>query len=96
MKIDNSLLERLEKLAHLSIEEEKKEEILEELNKFLSFVENLNELDISGLDASFTTLEGGSPFRKDEPISQEEIPEAILSNAPESSEDFFIVPKIIE
>ncbi len=95
MQIDSRLLHRLETLSQIKIDDAKTDEVIEELNRFLEFVENLNELDTS-LDATFTTLEGGSPFRKDEPISNEEIGKKILQNAPKSTDNFFIVPKIIE
>ncbi len=96
MQIDSKLLQRLEVLSQIQIDETKKDEILKELNRFLEFAENLNELDISKLEATFTTLEGGSPFRKDEPRLNEEIGVNILKRAPKSSDNFFIVPKIIE
>jgi len=95
MQIDNKLLHRLETLSQIKIDDAKTNEVLEELNRFLEFVENLNELD-TNLDATFTTLEGGSPFRKDEPTFNVEIGKKILQNAPKSTESFFIVPKIIE
>ncbi len=96
MQIDSKLLHRLEVLSQIQVDKKKKDEILKELNRFLEFVENLNELELSNLEATFTTLEGGSPFRKDEPVLNEEIGKKILKHAPKSSDNFFIVPKIIE
>ena len=96
MQIDNTVLEKLEKLSHLHVDESKKEEIIGQLTEILSYVENLSELDTDGLDASFSTLEGGTPMREDVPHNDPEIPKSILSHAPESKDDFFIVPAIIE
>ena len=96
MQIDDKLLKRLESLSQIKIEETKESEILEELNKFLDFVEILNELDVKNLEATFSTLDSGSPFRKDIPKSQSEVGEKILKNAPKSADNIFIVPKIIE
>ncbi|HHO42698.1 MAG TPA: Asp-tRNA(Asn)/Glu-tRNA(Gln) amidotransferase subunit GatC [Epsilonproteobacteria bacterium] len=96
MQIDNTVLAKLEKLSHLHIAEEKKAEIISQLSEIVTYVENLNELDTANLDASFSTLTGGTPMRLDEPSSQEEISKKILNNAPESENDFFIVPAIIE
>jgi len=93
MQIDEKLLFKLETLSQLKIDETKRAEILDELNRFLGFVENLNELDISNLDIS---KEGNSPLRKDEPRLNESIGQKILKNAPKSEDSFFIVPKIIE
>jgi len=94
--IDNDVLAKLEKLSHLHVDEAKKEEIIEQLSEIVSYVENLAELDTSGLDASFSTLTGGTPMREDIPRSDPSIPQSILSHAPQSSDDFFVVPAIIE
>ena len=93
MQIDEKLLFKLETLSQLRIDETKRAEILDELNRFLGFVENLNELDISNLEIS---KDGSSPLRKDEPNLDESIGQKILKNAPKSEDNFFIVPKIIE
>lgn len=96
MQIDKKLLKRLETLAQIKIDESKEDEVIKELNRFLDFVDILNELDVKDLEATFSTLEGGSPLRKDIPKSKTEIGEKILKNAPKSADNFFIVPKIIE
>ena len=96
MIIDNSVLEKLEKLSMLKIEDEKKEELATQLTEILSYVENLKELDTDGLDATFSTLAGGTPLREDEPKQTPQIYKDILANTPNSENDFFIVPKIID
>jgi len=96
VQIDNTVLAKLEKLSHLRVDEDKKEEIIGQLTEIVSYVENLAELDTSALDASFSTLEGGTPMREDVPQSDQAIPRSILAHAPQSEDDFFIVPAIIE
>ncbi len=96
MQIDNTVLAKLETLSHLRIDDSKKEEVMEQLTGILEYVENLNELDTDALDASFSTLEGGTPMREDIAREPNEIAKDILSHAPESQDDFFIVPAIIE
>lgn len=96
MMIDNAVLEKLEKLSMLKIEDEKKEELAAQLTEILSYVENLSELDTDSLEANFSTLEGGTPMREDLPKQQPEIVKHIFSHAPETENDFFIVPKIID
>jgi aspartyl-tRNA(Asn)/glutamyl-tRNA(Gln) amidotransferase subunit C len=96
MQIDTHLLEKLEKLSHLRIAEDKKEEVMRQLSDILGYIENLNELDTEGLDAAFSTLEGGTPLREDEPRRDANVPRSILEHAPQAEEDFFIVPAIIE
>ncbi len=95
-QIDSTLLAKLEKLTSLEIEEEKRASTIQEIGKIVDFVENLSELDLHDKDASFTTIEGGTPFREDVPSNDSEIIKTILEHAPKSSDGFFIVPKIIE
>ncbi len=96
MHIDNTILTKLEKLSHLHVDESKKEEIIGQLSEIVSYIENLGELDTEHLDASFSTLEGGTPMREDIPVKQPQIGQEILSHAPRHEEDFFVVPAIIE
>lgn len=96
MTIDDKLIERVAKLSSLRISESEKEALKEELGDIVGFVENLNSLDVSNVDATFNTLEGGTQLAKDEPKSSKEISEHIIKNAPKSEDNFFIVPKIIE
>ena len=96
MQIDSKLLSKLEKLSALKIDDNKREEAISELSKIVGFVEILNELDLSKEKATFTTLEGGTPFREDVASINEEIIDTILKNAPKSENRYFVVPKIIE
>ena len=96
MIIDNTVLEKLEKLSMLKIEDEKKEELARQLTEILAYVENLAELNTDELDASFSTLSGGTPLREDTPKTNPTIAQSIFSHAPKTENDFFIVPKIIE
>ncbi len=94
--IDDTLLQKLEKLSHLEIEESKRASTISEISKIVDFVENLSELDLNDKDASFSTIEGGTPFREDVPSNNPKIIKTILEHAPKSNDGFFIVPKIIE
>jgi aspartyl-tRNA(Asn)/glutamyl-tRNA(Gln) amidotransferase subunit C len=95
-QIDDTLLQKLEKLSSLEIEESKRQSTIQEISKIVDFVENLSQLDLNDKDASFSTIEGGTPFREDVPACDPKIIQTILENAPKSSDGFFIVPKIIE
>ena len=96
MQIDDAVLAKLEKLSHLRIDESKKEEVKEQLSGILNYIENLNELNTDALSASFSTLDGGTPLRADTPKEANDIAKNILSHAPQATDDFFIVPAIIE
>lgn len=96
MQIDISVLEKLEKLSALKVDDNKKNEIIHQLSDIVEYVENLNELNTDGLDASFSTLEDGTPMREDVSIDKSEIGKNILSHAPQCEDDFFVVPAILE
>ncbi|HIO90707.1 MAG TPA: Asp-tRNA(Asn)/Glu-tRNA(Gln) amidotransferase subunit GatC [Campylobacterales bacterium] len=96
MNIDDELLSKLEKLSSVEIASEKREETIKEIGKIVDFVENLSELDLGNKAASFSTIEGGTPFREDIPSINPQIIEDILKNSPKSEGGFFVVPKIIE
>ena len=96
MKINDDLLKNLEKLSALKVSDNKREEIISQLSDILAYVENLSELDTSNVDSYFSTIEGGTPLREDVVVSSKEISEQILKNAPQTEDNFFIVPAIIE
>jgi len=93
MKIDESLVKRLETLSMVEIED--KTAMAKDLAEIVEFVEMLNELDTENIDATFSTLNNPTYLREDEPVKNEVINE-ILEHAPKSKDGFFIVPKIIE
>jgi len=96
MTVDDNLIAKLSKLSSLEIDESKKESLKKELGDIINFVENLNEIDVSHIDATFTTVEGGTPLREDISNQDLEMSKHILENAPKSEDGYFIVPKIIE
>ena len=96
MTIDNNTIDKLAKLSSLQIDESKKESLGKELGQIVGFVENLNEIDVSSVEATFTTISGGQPLREDVADKNEQEVEAIMKNAPKSEDGYFIVPAIIE
>jgi len=93
MKIDEKLLAKLEKLSMLKADN--KEEMINELNQIVEFVEILNEVNTDGIEATFSTLNSSTPLREDIPVDNDAI-KTILANAPKVDGNYFIVPKIIE
>lgn len=96
MTIDNTTIDKLAKLSSLTIDENRKESLAKELEDIVTFVENLNEIDVSHVDATFTTIEGGQPLREDKAFKEDGLTQRIMANAPKSAENHFIVPTIIE
>ena len=95
MNIDEQTLAKLQKLSSLRVDDNSKDKIIGDIEDVLSFVDNLNTLDISSIDATFTTIEGGTRLREDIP-SKSDVVQDIMSSAPKSESNFFVVPKIIE
>lgn len=96
MTVDDKLIEKLAKLSSLEIDDSKKENLKSELADIINFVDNLNEIDVSSIEATFSTIEGGTPLREDESKQDLELSNHILNHAPKSEDGYFIVPKIIE
>jgi len=96
MIIDNTTVDKLARLSSLNINDNKKELLGKELADIVEFVENLNEIDVSSVDATFTTISGGQPLREDVSSKIDGEAEAIMKNSPKTDGNCFIVPTIIE
>jgi len=93
MKIDDKLLAKLEKLSMIKVEN--KEEMVNDLNQIVEFVEVLGEVNTDNVEATFNVLNASTPMRDDIPIDNGAV-KTILANSPKSENNYFIVPKIIE
>jgi aspartyl-tRNA(Asn)/glutamyl-tRNA(Gln) amidotransferase subunit C len=96
MTVDDKLIDKLAKLSSLEIEDSRRENLKSELADIINFVENLNEIDVSNIEATFSTIEGGTPLREDLAKQDLELSNHILKHAPKSEDGYFVVPKIIE
>jgi aspartyl-tRNA(Asn)/glutamyl-tRNA(Gln) amidotransferase subunit C len=77
------------------VEIEDKASMAKDLAEIVEFVEMLNELDTSEIDATFSTLDNSTYLREDVSVKNDVIKD-ILNHAPKAKDGFFIVPKIIE
>ena len=95
MKISKEEIEHIAVLARLSLPEEEKELFDSQLSSILDYMEKLNELDTKGIEPTSHVLTLSNVMRDD--IPRPSIPkEDVLMNAPDHTEKFFRVPKIIE
>ena len=95
MEVNDALIEKLAHLARLKFNDEEKEEIKHDLQRMITFVEKLNELDLAGVEPLTHMTDEINVLREDEikgSISREEA----LKNAPLHDEQFFKVPKVIK
>jgi len=95
MEVNDALIDKLAHLARLKFNDEEKEEIKHDLQRMISFVEKLNELNLGDVEPLMHMSDETNVLREDEvkdSISREEG----LKNAPLHDEQFFKVPKVIK
>ncbi len=95
MKITKDDVLHVAELARLKFEEDEIELFTEQLGNILGYIEKLSELDTDGVDATSQVLEITTPLREDEVKNCLTVDE-VLKNAPETQDNFFVVPKVIE
>ena len=94
-KIDITTVNEIAHLARLEFNEEAKSEILNDINRMLSFIGKLNELDTDNVEPLIYMTNERNVLRKDESentITQKEE----LKNAPKKDSDYFRAPKVIQ
>jgi len=95
MEVNDALVDKLAHLAKLQFNDAEKEEIKNDLQRMIAFVEKLNELDLAGVEPMLHMSDEVNVLREDEikgSISREEA----LKNAPLHDDKFFKVPKVIK
>jgi aspartyl-tRNA(Asn)/glutamyl-tRNA(Gln) amidotransferase subunit C len=95
MKILKEEVEHVGRLARLALTEGEKELFSQQLSSILTYVEKLKELDTTQVEPTTHVVPLQNVFREDK-VEPSLAREAALSNAPERTEGFFRVPKIIE
>ncbi|MET3113538.1 aspartyl-tRNA(Asn)/glutamyl-tRNA(Gln) amidotransferase subunit C [Pedobacter sp. CG_S7] len=95
MNIDKKTIHKVADLAHIAVKEEEVDELIVEMSKILTFMEQLNELDTEGVEPLVYLNPDVNVFREDV-VKQEITIEQGLMNASKHNEAFFMVPKIIE
>ena len=94
MEVNDELITNLSRLARLEFNDEEKEEIKNDLQKMISFIEKLNELDTTGVQPLLHMSDNINVLREDE-VKGTLTREEALKNAPLHDEQFFKVPKVI-
>lgn len=94
MKIDTSLISRLEELARLKLSEEERTKLTGDLSEILKMVEKLEELDTTGVEPLVYINDEVNVLRADKVDHQVSAAEA-FKNAPDADDTYFKVPKVI-
>ena len=95
MEVNDELVDKLANLARLTFEPAEKAEIKRDLQKMISFIEQLNELDTTGVEPLLFMTNEVNVLREDEVKGSITREEGLL-NAPVKDEQFFKVPKVIK
>jgi aspartyl-tRNA(Asn)/glutamyl-tRNA(Gln) amidotransferase subunit C len=95
MSIDLSAVRRIARLARIGVSEAETPHLQVEINAILKFVEALEAVDVEGVEPITSVIPMRLPMR-DDVVTDGEIPEKVLANAPLTEDGFFVVPKVIE
>jgi aspartyl-tRNA(Asn)/glutamyl-tRNA(Gln) amidotransferase subunit C len=95
MSVSKKDVEYVAELARLSFDEDEKDRLAEDLNQILAYVEKLGELDTESEDIIVNPYYIENKFREDE-ITPSMNLEDVLKNAPETLEEYVLVPTIIK
>ncbi|MEI2302293.1 Asp-tRNA(Asn)/Glu-tRNA(Gln) amidotransferase subunit GatC [Ensifer sp. MJa1] len=95
MSLDLATVIRVGRLARLALSEDEAEKMCGELNGILTFIEQLLEVDVEGIPPMTSVVPTTMKMRRDV-VTEGNLAEEILANAPLSERNFFLVPKIFE
>ena len=95
MSIDIETARRVAKLARIRVGEADLPALAGELSGILQFMEQLNEVDVTGIEP-MTSVTPMRLKRRADVVTDGNIQAAILNNAPDAREGFFAVPKVVE
>jgi aspartyl-tRNA(Asn)/glutamyl-tRNA(Gln) amidotransferase subunit C len=95
MSVDKDTVRRIAKLTRLAVPESRLEPMAGELNGIFQWVEMLGEVNIEGVPAMTSVVAQKLKWREDK-VSDGGQADALMSNAPEGEDHFFVVPKVIE
>jgi len=95
MSVDLATVKRVAKLARIAVTDEEAAKMEGELNTILGFVEQLNEVDVDGVEPMTSVMPMEMKKRADA-VTDGGKADDITANAPASEENFFLVPKVVE
>lgn len=95
MSIDIETARRVAKLARIKVEEAALPALAAEFSAILGFIEQLNEVDVTGIEP-MTSVTPMRLTRRADLVTDGSQQAAVLANAPDAREGFFAVPKVVE
>ena len=95
MSIDENTAAKVAKLARIEVESQDLTVLAKEFNDILGFIEQLNEVDVEGIEP-MTSVTPQKLRRRTDNITDGDKQTSVLKNAPISREGFYTVPKVVE
>ena len=95
MSIDKDTVKHISKLARISLDEKKINNLSKDLSSIMKFIEKLNKLNTDNITPLTSIINTSLKSRIDE-VKDGKIRDQILKNSPEKNKEFFVVPKVVE
>jgi aspartyl-tRNA(Asn)/glutamyl-tRNA(Gln) amidotransferase subunit C len=95
MSIDLQTVKKIASLSRISVSEEEAQAMVPELNNILGWVEQLGEVDVTGVEPMTAVIPNHQRLREDV-VTDGDVRDKVLANAPQAEHGFFAVPKVIE
>lgn len=95
MALDKATVARIAALARIKVPDSELDALAGALSKILTWVEQLDAVDVSGVEPMAAVTHARPPLREDK-VTDGGIRDEILANAPETTDGFFVVPKVVE
>lgn len=95
MSVDIDTVKRVAHLSRIAVSEEEAARLVGELNAILGFVEQLGEVNVSGVEPMTSVIPLAMKKREDK-VTDGNRAQEIVANAPAHEDNFFLVPKVVE
>ena len=95
MSVDTTTVRRIAHLARIAVKDDEVEHLKDELNGILAFVEQLQEVDVAGVEP-MTSVTPMVVKKREDVVTDGGIADNVLKNAPSAEDHFFLVPKVVE
>ena len=95
MSLDPAAIRRIARLARLRVSDAEVDSLQHDLNTILGWIDQLNEVNVEGVEP----LTGGTSIAlrlREDVVTEPDLTEAVLSNAPDRDGPFYTVPKVVE
>jgi aspartyl-tRNA(Asn)/glutamyl-tRNA(Gln) amidotransferase subunit C len=95
MSIDLQTVKKIASLSRISVTDAEAQAMVPELNNILGWVEQLGEVDVTGVEPMTAVIPNHQRLRQDV-VTDGDVRDKVLANAPQAEHGFFAVPKVIE